>query len=112
MTCGPGEDTRDPAFTRHDILSLVRQRLYGLVADYAPQGAAGRAFGISFFLSFGLGSFAATFAGLVATRWGTGAAFTVLAIVSAVLTALVLLVLRGAEQRRAAEAAASVATPA
>jgi hypothetical protein len=27
------EDTRDPAFTRHDWLSLVRQRLYGRIAD-------------------------------------------------------------------------------
>jgi hypothetical protein len=31
------EDTRDPAFTRHGVLSLVRQRLYGLVADYQDQ---------------------------------------------------------------------------
>lgn len=30
-------DTRDPAFTRHDLVSLVRQRLYGLIADYEDQ---------------------------------------------------------------------------
>jgi MFS family permease len=95
------------------LVNFATQPVFnGLVADYAPQGAAGRAFGISFLLSFGLGSFAATFAGLVATRWGTGAAFTVLALVAALLSALVLLVLRGAEQRRAVEAAALAPTPA
>ena len=78
----------------------------GLVADYAPPGAAGRAFGISFFLSFGLGSFAASFAGLVATRWGTGATFAMLAGVALALSAVMLLVLTGAEHRRGAEAAA------
>ena len=46
------------------LVNFATQPVFnGLVADYAPQGAAGRAFGISFFLSFGLGSFAATFAG-------------------------------------------------
>jgi hypothetical protein len=31
------EDTRDPTFTRHDGLSMVRQRIYGLLADYEDQ---------------------------------------------------------------------------
>ena len=31
------QDTRDPAFTRHGVLSLVRQRMYGLLADYEDQ---------------------------------------------------------------------------
>lgn len=31
------EDSRDPAFTGHTLLSLVRQRLYGLLADYEDQ---------------------------------------------------------------------------
>lgn len=31
------QDTRDPACTRHGVLSLVRQRLYGLIADYEDQ---------------------------------------------------------------------------
>lgn len=30
-------DTRDPMFTRHDLLSLVRQRIYGVLADYEDQ---------------------------------------------------------------------------
>ncbi len=31
------EDSRDPTCTRHVVLSLVRQRLYGLIADYEDQ---------------------------------------------------------------------------
>jgi hypothetical protein len=31
------QDSRDPAFTRHGVLSLVRQRMYGLLADYEDQ---------------------------------------------------------------------------
>jgi hypothetical protein len=31
------EDTRDPTFTRHHLLSLVRQRIYGLLGDYEDQ---------------------------------------------------------------------------
>jgi hypothetical protein len=31
------KDTRDPVFTRHDMLSMVRQRIYGLLADYEDQ---------------------------------------------------------------------------
>lgn len=89
------------------LVNFAQQPVFnGLVADYAPPGAAGRAFGISFFLSFGLGSFAASFAGLVATRWGTGATFAMLAGVALALSAVMLLVLTGAEHRRGAEAAA------
>ena len=87
------------------LVNFAQQPVFnGLVADYAPAGAAGRAFGISFFLSFGLGSFAASFAGLVANRWGTGPMFAMLAVVAAALSAVVLLILAGAERRRAAEA--------
>jgi hypothetical protein len=31
------EDLRDPLFTRHSLLSMVRQRIYGIVADYEDQ---------------------------------------------------------------------------
>ena len=31
------EDTRDATLLRHDLLSLVRQRMYGLIADYEDQ---------------------------------------------------------------------------
>lgn len=85
------------------LVNFAQQPVFnGLVADYAPPGAAGRAFGMSFFLSFGLGSFAASFAGLVASRWGTSGTFTMLAGVSLLLSVVVLLVLAGAERRHAA----------
>ena len=50
----------------------------GLIADYAPRGALGRSYGISFFAGFGVGSLAATVAGFFANRWGTDAVFLVL----------------------------------
>jgi Transposase DDE domain group 1 len=31
------EDTRDPLFARHSLLSMVRQRIYGILADYEDQ---------------------------------------------------------------------------
>ena len=51
----------------------------GLIADYSPQGALGRSYGISFFAAFGIGSLAGTFSGFFADRWGTDAVFLSLA---------------------------------
>jgi MFS family permease len=51
----------------------------GLIADYSPQGALGRSYGISFFAAFGIGSSAATVAGFFAHRWGTDSVFLMLA---------------------------------
>ncbi len=31
------EDRRDPALTRQSLLSMVRQRIYGILADYEDQ---------------------------------------------------------------------------
>ena len=31
------EDKRDPTFTQHSLLSMVRQRIYGILADYEDQ---------------------------------------------------------------------------
>jgi hypothetical protein len=31
------QETRDPTFTRHSLLSMVRQRIYGILADYEDQ---------------------------------------------------------------------------
>ncbi len=81
----------------------------GLIADYAPEGAAGRAFGVSFFLTFGVGSFAATASGLVAQRAGTDATFLMLAVVGAVMLVLIIAVMAGAERRRRALAVAPAA---
>lgn len=76
--------------------------LNGLIADYAPEGAAGRAFGIFFFLTFGVGSFAGSIAGVVADRSGTEPMFYMLAVVGVGLAASMLAVARGAEGRRRA----------
>ena len=53
-----------------------------LIADYAAPGRMGSSYGVMFFLSFGLGSFAATLAGFTADEWGTDAVFLVLAVVN------------------------------
>ena len=53
-----------------------------LVADFTAPGRLGVSFGASFFLSFGLGSFAATFSGAVAEAWGTSTVFAILSIVA------------------------------
>ncbi len=91
------------------LVNFAQQPVFnGLVADYAPRGAAGRAFGLSFFLSFGVGSSAAWFAGLVAQRWGTGATFAMLAGIAVVLSLVILAVLASAERRRRAPAASSM----
>ncbi len=72
----------------------------GLIADYAPQGAAGKAFGISFFLTFGVGSVAASITGVVAARAGTPAAFYVLGGVATGIALVTLAIAAGAERRR------------
>ena len=70
----------------------------GLIADYAPKGAIGRSYGISFFAAFGLGSVAATFAGFFADRWGTGSVFFLLSAFLVVTTALALAIWQLAER--------------
>jgi predicted MFS family arabinose efflux permease len=47
----------------------------GLIADYAPVGALGRSYGVSFFAGFGLGGTGGVIAGALVDRWDTGAAF-------------------------------------
>lgn len=81
----------------------------GLIADYAPDGAGGRAFGLSFFLVFGVGSVAGTVCGVVANAEGTGAAFALLGAVAAGVAVVSLLLAVGAGRRREPVAAASPA---
>lgn len=82
------------------LVNFAQQPVFnGLVADYAPAGAAGRAFGISFFLSFGVGSSAAWFAGAIAERWGTGATFAMLAGIAVVLSVVILALVSSASRR-------------
>ena len=72
--------------------------LVTLIADFSPPGRMGASFGLMFFLSFGLGSFAATLAGFTAEQGGTDAVFSVLATISvtgALLSAAVFFLTRG-----------------
>jgi predicted MFS family arabinose efflux permease len=50
----------------------------GLIADYSPEGAVGRSYGISFFAGFGLGSLGGVIAGAFVDQWDTEAAFLAL----------------------------------
>lgn len=50
----------------------------GLIADYAPEGAVGRSFGVSFFAGFGIGSLGGVIAGAFVDQWNTEAAFLAL----------------------------------
>lgn len=73
----------------------------GLITDYSPEGAVGRAFGISFTLTFGVGSVAGGIAGLLAERWGTPAVFYAMAGVGVAVIVAMVLVAAGAQRRRA-----------
>ena len=49
------------------------------MASFAPQGAIGKAFGLQFFLGFGVASVAGIICGYVAELFGTDAVFYLLA---------------------------------
>lgn len=55
----------------------------GLIADYAPQSAVGRSYGVSFFAGFGIGSLGGVIAGAFVDRWDTEAAFLALTAIMA-----------------------------
>lgn len=83
------------------ITNFAQQPVFnGLLADYAPEGAQGRAFGVSFFLTFGVGSIAGSIAGLVAERAGTEPMFYMLSAVGAALATGMVIVAADAERRR------------
>lgn len=76
----------------------------GLIADYAPQGAVGRSYGMSFFAGFGLGGTGGAIAGVFVDRWDTGAAFLGLSAFMAVTLLLTIVIWMMSEQRaRSAE---------
>lgn len=96
------------------FFNFSAQPLYnGLIADYSPERALGRSYGISFFAAFGVGSSAATFAGFFAERFGTGSVFLTLAGFALVSVALGIAIWRLAltNQRRAAAAPSRRTTP-
>lgn len=80
-----------------------------LMADYAPGGALGRAFGFQFFMAFGLGSVSGSLSGIVAERAGTGAAFVLLGAAALAMLVALALVLAGSERRRSKSASALAA---
>ena len=88
-------------FTATFVIANFGQQpiINGLIADYAPEGAGGRAFGLSFFLVFGVGSMAGTICGVVANAQGTSAAFGLLAAVSAGIGLVVVMLTVGAARR-------------
>ena len=71
------------------FFNFAGQPVYNiLLAEYIPGSALGRGYGLSFFASFGLGSTAASFSGLLADRWGTSSVFLALAAFGAAVLAL------------------------
>jgi MFS family permease len=66
-----------------------------LVADYTPLDWRGRSYGISYFCSFGLGSFSATILGYIGERFGLTWIFVTMAGISLIaLICVVTLLLR------------------
>ena len=85
------------------VANFAQQPIFnGLITDYSPPGAMGRAFGMSFFLTFGVGAIAAWFAGLLARAWGTPAVFYALTVVAVAMVLAMSIVAMGAERRRSA----------
>jgi len=77
------------------FFNFAGQPVYNiLLSEYVPGSALGRSYGLSFFASFGLGSTAATFSGLLADRWGTSSVFLALAAFGAAVLALAVMLWR------------------
>ena len=64
-----------------------------LIAEYSNEANLGRSYGVGFFLSFGLGSSAATAAGAIADTWDVAAVFRGLSIVAVVAAGLAVLLM-------------------
>lgn len=71
----------------------------GLIADYAPKGAVGRSYGVSFFAGFGLGGTGGVIAGVFVDRWDTQAAFLGLSVFMAVTLLLSIVIWLMSERR-------------
>jgi sugar phosphate permease len=89
------------------FLYFMNQPVFtGLIADYAPEGAVGRSFGISFFAGFGIGSLGGVIAGAFVDQWDTEAAFLAMTAImgGAVLVTFVIWLLGERRGRRAVAA--------
>ncbi len=94
------------------FFNFAGQPVYtSLIAEYTPEGAVGRSYGISFFAAFGLGSVAATFAGFFAERWGTGSVFVSLSAFALLVVGLTLVIWRVSRSRRGLEARGAAVPP-
>jgi predicted MFS family arabinose efflux permease len=71
----------------------------GLIADYAPPGAIGRSYGVSFFAGFGLGGTGGVIAGVFVDLRDTGAAFLGLSAFMAVTLLLTVVIWVISERR-------------
>ena len=71
----------------------------GLIADYAPEGAVGRSYGVSFFAGFGLGGIGGVIAGVFVETWDTQAAFLGLSAFMAVTLLLSIVIWLMSERR-------------
>ncbi|MCH6556484.1 MAG: hypothetical protein IH797_07760, partial [Chloroflexi bacterium] len=76
----------------------------GLIADYAPVGAVGRSYGVSFFAGFGLGGIGGVIAGVFVETWDTQAAFLGLSAFMAMTLLLSIVIWLMAERRSRAMA--------
>lgn len=74
----------------------------GLIADYAPPGAIGRSYGVSFFAGFGLGGTGGVIAGAFVDWWDTGAAFLGLSVFMVLTLLLSVVIWLMSEQRNRA----------
>lgn len=94
------------------FFNFAGQPVYtSLIAEYTPEGAVGRSYGISFFAAFGLGSVAATFAGFFAERWGTGSVFVSLSAFALLVVCLTLIIWRVSRSQLGLEARGAAVPP-
>ena len=72
-----------------------------LVATYAPRRLHHSAFGMKFILTFGVGSFAVKMLQYIESRWNVEASFVALGVVSILLVATILLLIRHTQEENA-----------
>lgn len=94
------------------FLYFMNQPVFtGLIADYAPEGAVGRSFGISFFAGFGLGSLGGVIAGAFVDQWDTEAAFLAMTAIMGGAVAVTFVIWLLGERRGTETVAAQPAGP-
>ena len=83
------------------IFHFMGQPVYNsLTADYAPESIRGRIYGLSYFASFGLGSFSASLFGYVVEKLDTSWVFLIAAVFTALMLAIAITLLYKTRQRK------------